>query len=106
MTGCDVCGSRKNDCFFAGDFRINEQLNLIVVHTLFMREHNRLAAALAASHVGGVYEDRLPLALPAVLTLGCVISVTPDSRAKPMGAPWRLQDFKVGPPRGWRTPHN
>ena len=52
MTGCDVCGSRKNDCFFAGDFRINEQLNLIVFHTLFMREHNRLAAALARLNPG------------------------------------------------------
>ena len=47
MTGCDVCGSRKNDCVFAGDFRVNEQINLIVLHTLFMREHNRLASALA-----------------------------------------------------------
>ena len=42
-----MCGGRKNDCFFAGDFRVNEQINLIVFHTLFMREHNRLAAALA-----------------------------------------------------------
>jgi peroxidase len=47
VTGCDVCGSRKNDCVFAGDFRVNEQINLIVLHTLFMREHNRVAAALA-----------------------------------------------------------
>jgi len=46
VTGCDVCGSRKKDCFFAGDFRVNEQLNLIVLHTLFMREHNRLATEL------------------------------------------------------------
>merc|ERR1712133_360926 len=48
VTGCDVCGSGKKDCFFAGDFRVNEQLNLIVLHTLFMREHNRLATQLAS----------------------------------------------------------
>jgi peroxidase len=47
VTACDVCGGRKKDCFFSGDFRVNEQLNLIVLHTLFMREHNRIATALA-----------------------------------------------------------
>merc|ERR1711962_792417 len=38
VTGCDVCGSGKKDCFFAGDFRVNEQLNLIVLHKLELED--------------------------------------------------------------------
>lgn len=36
--------------FQAGDGRVNEQLGLTSVHTLFVREHNRWADALAASN--------------------------------------------------------
>lgn len=39
---CRGCSS----CFFTGDGRANEQLNLLVIHTLFMREHNRIAQFL------------------------------------------------------------
>ncbi|XP_047106003.1 peroxidase-like [Schistocerca piceifrons] len=35
-------------CFKAGDSRVNEQIDLAVVHTLWMREHNRVARELAA----------------------------------------------------------
>ncbi|AWP15193.1 putative eosinophil peroxidase-like isoform 2 [Scophthalmus maximus] len=51
-----MCATRKrvtNDtnakevpCFIAGDVRVDENVALTSIHTLFMREHNRLARAL------------------------------------------------------------
>ena len=38
--------ARHRYCFSAGDLRCNEQLELTVTHTVWMREHNRVAGRL------------------------------------------------------------
>lgn len=57
-------GSLDNDnggfagtMFVAGDIRANEQFGLTAMHTLFVREHNRLADTLAANNVGDANWD-------------------------------------------------
>jgi len=46
IDACRSCSSQSKHCVFAGDFRVNEQPNLVVMHTLFVREHNRLVQIL------------------------------------------------------------
>lgn len=49
--------SDPTQLFLAGDIRANEQLALAVMHTLFVREHNRLAAQLQEDFPGRTADE-------------------------------------------------
>ncbi|KAF4516884.1 hypothetical protein B566_EDAN011229 [Ephemera danica] len=52
QNACTMRGSRDdpNFCFLAGDARVNEQPLLVSLTMVLVREHNRVASALAAIH--------------------------------------------------------
>lgn len=55
-TGCERRGRAKDVyCFDAGDPRSNEQISLATIHTMFMREHNRVAREL--SYINPYWND-------------------------------------------------
>ena len=60
-TGLPNAGGRRPDLFLAGDVRANENLLLTAMHTVWLREHNRLADEIAVQNPGisgdQIYEE-------------------------------------------------
>src|SRR5262245_8892024 len=50
--GNDTHAVADSELFAAGDIRANENIELTSLHTLFVREHNRLAGLIAAANPG------------------------------------------------------
>jgi len=59
--GLPNAGGTSPDLFLAGDVRANENLLLTAMHTVWLREHNRIADEIAAANPGlsgdSVYEE-------------------------------------------------
>jgi hypothetical protein len=57
-----IIDTLNQNLFAAGDVRVNEQVGLVSMHTLFLREHNRLAAKISSLWSEGTDEEIYQLA--------------------------------------------
>ena len=63
----------------------------------FSQQANQLELQLAAPHIKGVFEERLPLQWQAALQLGCVVTVAPDSRDRALSEGFAVSELLVRP---------
>nr|CAD7588585.1 unnamed protein product [Timema genevievae] len=104
-------------CFLAGDIRSNEQLGLLAMHTIWMREHNRVATHIANVFATAALRFGHSLINPVLHRLNKTFQTIPEGDVplhKAFFAPWRLiQEGGVDPllrglftvPAKLKTPH-
>lgn len=88
-------------CFLAGDSRASEVPALTALHTLWLREHNRLAAVLKALNPHWSADTAYQEARKVVGALHQVRTVPSGALggcAKPRGCPWAVAQGRVGAP--------
>jgi hypothetical protein len=61
----------------------------------FRRREAEVTFALSQPHVRDVWEERLPLALDAALSIGCVAFVAPAVRSRPLSDGFDVTDLQV-----------
>ncbi|MEM7437717.1 MAG: peroxidase family protein [Myxococcota bacterium] len=96
--GLPNAGGTGPDQFLAGDLRANEQVGLLAMHTLFVREHNRLAQEIAASNPAMIGEQiyqearRVVGALMQVITYNEFLPALlgPDALTRYRGYQWSV----------------
>jgi peroxidase len=58
--GLENAGGKSNtNLFLAGEVRVNEQVGLTAIHTLFVREHNRLAERIKAVGYSNADDEKI-----------------------------------------------
>lgn len=67
LTNASGFVTNTTSLFLAGDVRANEQLNLTVMHTLWVREHNRIASLIQQQNSGATVEEIYQLARRLVI---------------------------------------
>lgn len=98
-------------CFFGGDERVNEQPTLTALHTLYVRDHNRLASKLASinphwdddriyhetRHIQAALAQHLVISEYLPLLIGHDMMVLYNLTEAPTNSYWEGYDPEVSP---------
>ncbi|MEM6934812.1 MAG: peroxidase family protein [Pseudomonadota bacterium] len=97
VDGLANAGGESSELFLAGDPRANEQIGLAAMHTLFVREHNRQVARLAAANPRLTGDELYAQARRMVI--GLLQVITYEEFLPALLGPGALDDYRGYNPR-------